>query len=117
MKLDSQFACFKPPSKKEQVPLEQLLASFSPQMAEVAMACLQPDASKRATAEQLMQLEFFQGVQDVLPAAVRCAPGRRRCSGEGPAGNRGPPRGAFARASPCGRGTGACAEPSTIFLP
>ncbi len=71
MRLDSSFQCFKAPTRKDLTPLDTLIPAFPGPVMELIHACLQPDATKRATAEQLMGFEFFRGVEEVLPASCR----------------------------------------------
>lgn len=71
MRLDDSYKCFRAPTKAECVPLDTQLVGFSGPMMEVVRACLQPNADKRVTAAQLVQMSFFEGVHDALPPQCR----------------------------------------------
>ena len=73
IKEDKLFMSFKPPTSAESCTPEQRFEGhrFTPEMWEFFNACLDPEPLCRKTAEELLRLKYFDGVEEHLPEEVK----------------------------------------------
>ena len=79
---DPSFLSFRMPTKQESYTLEQRFQKhqFDSDTWAVLHACLDPNPAKRPTAHSLLQMKFFDGIDEALPASALSALSRTRPS-------------------------------------